>query len=102
MEAIGELLAERDRLRADVAELVGCLGIVLATREAEAKANLSYQNALDNFDNTRPEANSYARAMRAASEAEKAARALLAKHALQALADNAREMGLTYEDGSKT
>lgn len=30
-------------------------------------------------------------------------RALLAKHnPLQALADNARELGLTYEDGSKT
>jgi len=80
--------AERDRLRADVRELVefvrqfnGCAYPV--AKEIDPRGHRWSEIWLDH-------------ALRVST-------ALLAKHnPLQALADNARELGLTYEDGSKT
>lgn len=73
-----------ERLRADVRELVECLG---ALDEAYCRAGSPLTKAERNEDRRRL----------------MAARALLAKHQpLQGLADNARELGLNYEDGSKT
>ena len=66
---VAELLAERDRLRADVRELMEFVRICKEREWHWLPKDLAAQ-----------------------------ARALLAKHALHALADNAREMGLSYDD----
>lgn len=81
---LNKLIEERNALRADVRELVECLG---GLDEAYCRAGPQLTKAERHEDRTRL----------------MAARALLAKHnPLQALADNARELGLTYEDESKT
>ena len=80
-EALADLLAERDRLRADVRELVEFI------RAAEETALCD--------DSVGSASTTWAHLSKAG--------ALLAKHnPLQSLADNARELGLNYEDGSKT
>ena len=78
-------IREADALRADVRELVGGLAVM-----TERYTSLVNSGDAGNWD---PE-----------EELEvRVSRALLAKHRdpLQALADNSRELGLTY-DGSKT
>lgn len=83
-EALADLIAERDRRRADVRELASAL-----------------QTAVWRLDDML--IGDDGQAWKEAERAMPPLRALLAKHnPLQALADNAREMGLSYEDGSKT
>jgi hypothetical protein len=78
-EALADLIAERDRLRADVRELVEFI------QAAEETAMLD--------DSVEVTSTTWAHLSNAG--------ALLAKHnPLQALADNAREMGLRYEGES--
>jgi hypothetical protein len=79
------LVAERDRLRADVAELV----------ELAAET-------VNEWDLRIVDGDDYAACKRVIENTMAPLRALLAKHqplqALQALADNSRELGMTYED----
>ena len=53
------------------------LRALLDTREAEAKAHLTLQTALDNYSNPEPEQLAFEKALIAASEAAKAARAYI-------------------------
>jgi len=72
-EAAAELLVlklQRDSLR-------DALLKVLDTRNREAKATLSYQNARENFSDSTDERKAQERAMLAASDAEREARVLL-------------------------
>ena len=61
-------------------ELVAALRNVLDSREREAKARLTADVALENYSEPTPEVNAAGRAMLAASEAERRAREVLAKH----------------------
>lgn len=65
-------------LRCQVDSLRDALVKVLDTRNREAAATMSYQNASDNFDDSRYERKAQQRAMLAASDAEREARVLLA------------------------
>lgn len=67
------------QLDADVllAALRDALRKLLYASEAEAKARMSWQNALENFSSSSYEAKQHERAMLAASRAESEARALL-------------------------
>ena len=64
------LLIQRDSLRDALTKL-------LDTREREAKATMSYQNARENFSDSSDERKAHERAMLAASKAEREARVLL-------------------------
>ena len=64
------LLIQRDSLRDALTKL-------LDTREREAKATMSYQNARENFSDSRDERKAHERAMLDASKAERAASVLL-------------------------
>jgi hypothetical protein len=73
-------VADGDVLRCQVEGLRTALEKVLSAREAEAKAYLSYQVALQNFgpQGRAREATNHMHAMTAASAAEREARLLLA------------------------
>jgi hypothetical protein len=64
------ITAQRDSLR-------DALKKVLDTRNQEAKASMSYQNARENFSSYGHERKAHERAMFAASDAEREARVLL-------------------------
>lgn len=64
-------------LQIQLDDLRAALVKVLETRNAEAKAQMSYQNALENFSSASHECKAHERAMLAASTAEREARALL-------------------------
>lgn len=64
------LKMQRDSLR-------DALVKVLDTRNREAKAAMSYQNARENFSDSADERKAHERAMLAASDAEREARVLL-------------------------
>ena len=70
MEDINVLLLQRDNL-------IDALSKVLAANEAEAKAQISYQNARDNFRDCSDERKAHERAMVAAMDAERKARTML-------------------------
>ena len=72
-------LVDRRLLLRYVKTLRGLLQNVLDTREAEAKAEAKMRNAKRNYTNPRPYVNAWERAMAAASNAEKEARAALAE-----------------------
>lgn len=83
-EIISQQANELEALRADAAVLTCQVGSlrdaltkVLDTRNKEAKANLSYQNARDNFSSYGHEILEHERAMLAACSAEREARTLL-------------------------
>ena len=70
---------DADVLRCQVDSLCAALEKVLGTREAEAKAFFSWENARDNFSSRgAAESRRHLSAMTAASSAEKEARLLLA------------------------
>lgn len=64
-------------LRCQVDSLRAALVKVLDTRNREAKAAMSYQNARENFSSSADERKAHERAMLAASDAEREARVLL-------------------------
>ena len=71
--------AELSVAHEQVKSLRAALAKVLDTRDKEAKAHLSYQNAIDNFSGgAQREGRQHLAAMTAASNAEKEARLLLA------------------------
>ena len=70
MEDINVLLLQRDNL-------IDALSKVLAANEAEAKAQISYQNARENFIDCSDERKAHERAMVAAMDAERKARTML-------------------------
>ena len=70
MEDINVLLLQRDNL-------IDALSKVLAANEAEAKAQISYQNARENFSDCSDERKAHERAMVAAMDAERKARTML-------------------------
>ena len=76
VDAIWELATRRS-----VDELLAALRDVLDSREREAKARMTADVALDNYSDPEKEVGAAGRAMIAASEAEKRARDILAKHA---------------------
>lgn len=76
-DTIVEMLAERAVLVAQVDGLRAALVKVLNTRNREAAATMSYQNARENFSDSSDERKAHERAMLAASDAEREARVLL-------------------------
>ena len=82
---LNRVIAERDDYRAALEE-------VLDTRNAEAKAQLSYDVANENYTDPKPESEAWGKAMIAASAAEKKARELLAKHSPEDEIERARRM----------
>lgn len=84
-QSIGNSLADLEERRANAAliasapELLEALRDVLDTRNAEAKAAMAYTRAHENFSDAGRERVSHERAMYAACEAEKKARAVIAK-----------------------
>ena len=75
--ALGALRADATVAKCQVDSLRDALRKVLDTRSQEAKANLSFQNARDNFSSHWPEQVAHERAMLAACDAEREARTLL-------------------------
>ena len=70
--------AAYDAQAAEIERLRGLMRAVLDTRDAEAKAQRAFQNALDNYSGEhRSYGIAHTKAMCAASDAEKAARAAL-------------------------
>jgi len=113
VEAIGELLAERDRLRAQVEDMraavhschpgcskAGCAAEKLRADVAELVELVA--ETVNEWDSRIVDGDDYAACKRVIENTMAPLRALLAKHqplqALQALADNSRELGMTYED----
>ena len=90
---VAELLAERDRLRAMVAHLAVPVGYVLAP----VRATPEIRQAMRTGSRKDWPSDELCDVRWAAVVA-----AIRSGNPLQALADNARELGLTYEDGSKT
>lgn len=70
MEDINVLRLQRN-------DLITALTKVLDANEAEAKAQISYQNARENFSDDSYERKMYERALVAATDAERGARVLL-------------------------
>jgi len=70
MEDINVLRLQRN-------DLITALTNVLDANEAEAKAQISYQNARENFSDDSYERKMYERALVAATDAERGARVLL-------------------------
>ena len=77
-DTIVDMLADRVVLVAQVDGLRAALVKVLDTRNREAAATMSYQNARENFSDSSDERKAHERAMLAASHAELEARVLLA------------------------
>jgi hypothetical protein len=68
-----------EKLAGAAPELLEALQEVLSAHEAEAKATLSWENARENFSDPRPEGGALTKALLRASEADKKARAAIAK-----------------------
>ena len=77
-QALKRGIAHIRELEADRAALLALLRKVLDTREEEAKAHMSYENARENFSDSTEESKAHTRAMVAASKAEREAREFIA------------------------
>lgn len=114
-----EAEAERDRLRAQVEVAKDAMNAAVGTAQWQSRTNRELNKLIEERNALRADVRELVEFVLVAEETAlcddsveatsttwahlSKARALLAKHnPLQALADNACEMGLSYEDGSKT